>query len=247
MEYARISHVISTALRSGDARPCHTQARAVLDTHRVCSAKRRRTVTLLPEARVHHRYKALTLLLHPDRTASELLRHRTMARLAWDAVQTARAYLEHTGRADEHFPPEQRRPPTTPFTGLWLPVPHADSAAFLRALPHTPATLVPTGPRRLPNRLVRTTSLGLARPAPARGLRTPNGSPPVPSPSPNIMPRSLSLPSRVPPAWHAAPAILDFSQGDHDDQHVAEGQSHGEPQCRPLLLDPDTRTAPPLQ
>ena len=163
VEYARISHVISTALRSGDARPCHTQARAVLDTHRVCSAKRRRTVTLLPEARVHHRYRAPTPLLHPDRTAPELFRHRTMACLAWDAVQTARAYLEHTGRVGEHFPLAQRRPPAAPFTGLWLPIPHADSAAFLQALPRTPATLVPTGPRRrLPNRLVRTTSLSLA-------------------------------------------------------------------------------------
>ena len=27
-----------------------------------------------------------------------------------------------------------------PFTGLWLPVPHADSAAFLSVLPHMPAT-----------------------------------------------------------------------------------------------------------
>ena len=147
VDYARISHVISTALRNGDARPCHKQARAVLDTHRDCSAKRRRAVTILPEARAHYRYRALALILHPDRTAPELLRHRTMARLAWGAVQTARAYLEHTGQVDEHFPLEQRRPPTTPFTGLWLPVPHADSPAFLRAPPHTPATLVPTGPR----------------------------------------------------------------------------------------------------
>ena len=121
MEYARISHVISTALRKGDARPCHKQARAVLDTHRDCSAKRRRAVTILPEARAHYRYRALALILHPDRTAPELLRHRTMARLAWDAVQTARAYLEHTGQVDEHSPLDQRRPPTTPFTGLWLP------------------------------------------------------------------------------------------------------------------------------
>ena len=211
MEYARISHVISTALHSGNARPCHQQARAVLDTHRDCSAKRRRAITPLPEARAHYRYRALALILHPDRTAPELLRHRTMARLAWDAVQTARAYLEHTGQVDEHSPLEQRRPPTTPFTGLWLPVPHADSAAFLRALPHTPATLVPTGPRRLPSRLVRTTSLSLARPAQARGLGTPSASPPVSSPSPNVMSRSHSLPSRVPPAWHAAPATLDFS------------------------------------
>ena len=70
-----------------------------------------------------------------------------MAHLAWGAVQTARAYLEQTGSVDEHFPLEQRRPPATPFTGLWLPVPRADSAAFLSALPHTPATLVPTRPR----------------------------------------------------------------------------------------------------
>ena len=146
-----------------------------------------------------------------------------------------------------HSPLEQRRPPTTPFTGLWLPVPHADSAAFLRALTHTPATLVPTGPRRLPSRLVRTTSLSLARPAQARGLGTPSASPPVPSPSPNVMSRSHSLPSRVPPAWHAAPATLNFSQYDHDDQHVTEGQSPGESQYRPLLLNPSTRTAPPLQ
>ena len=124
MKYARISHVVSTALHGGDARPCHSQARAVLDIHRVGSAKRRRAVALLPAARVQHRYRALTLVLHPDRTAPELLRHRTMARLAWDAVQTARAYMQHTGRVDEHLPLEQRRPPTTPFTGLWLPVPH---------------------------------------------------------------------------------------------------------------------------
>ena len=127
--------------------PCHSQARSVLDVHRVGSAKRRRAIALLPAARVQHRYRALALLLHPGRTAPELLRHRTMARLAWDAVQTAHAYLEHTGRVDEHFPLEQRRPPATPFTGLWLPVPHTDSAAFLATLPHTPATLVPTRPR----------------------------------------------------------------------------------------------------
>ena len=247
MEYARISHVISTALHNGDARPCHKQARAVLDTHRDCSAKRRRAITPLPEARAHYRYRALALILHPDRTAPELLRHRTMARLAWDAVQTARAYLEHTGQVDELFPLEQRRPPTTPFTGLWLPVPRADSAAFLTALHHTPANLVPTGPRRLPNRLVRTTSLSLARPAPAMDRGTPNASSPVTNPSPIIMSRSHSLPSRVPPAWHATPVILDFSQCDHDDLHVAEGQTPGEPQCRPLLLNPDTRTAPLLQ
>ena len=109
VEYARISHVISTALHNGDARPCHKQARAVLDTHRDCSAKRSRANTPLPEARAHYRYRALTLILHPDRTAPELLRHRTMARLVWDAVQTARAYLEHTGQVDELFPLEQRR------------------------------------------------------------------------------------------------------------------------------------------
>ena len=150
VEYARIRHVISTALHNGDARPCHKQARAVLDTHRDCSANRRRTVTILPEARAHYRYRVLALILHPDRAAPELLRHRTMARLAWGAVQTARAYLKHTGQLRENSLPEQRRPPTTPFTGLWLPVPHADSAAFLQALPRTPATLVPTGPRRRP-------------------------------------------------------------------------------------------------
>ena len=247
VEYARISHVISTALHNGDARPCHKQARAVLDTHRDCSAKRRREITPLPEARAHYRYRALALILHPDRTAPELLRHRTMARLAWDAVQTARAYLEHSGQVDELFPLEQRRPPTTPFTGLWLPVPRADSAAFLTALHHTPANLVPTGPRRLPNRLVRTTSLSLARPAPAMDRGTSHASSPVTNPSPIIMSRSHSLPSRVPPAWHATPVILDFSHCDHDDRHVAEGQTPGEPQCRPLLLKPDTRTAPLLQ
>ena len=159
VEYARISHVVSTALRGGDARPCHSQARAVLDIHRVGSAKRRKAIALLPAARAQHRYRALTLLLRPDRTAPELLRHRTMAHLAWDAVQTAHAYMQHTGRMDEHLPLEQRRPPTTPFTGLWLPVPRADSAAFLAALLHTPATLVPTRPRGLPVRLVRTAPL----------------------------------------------------------------------------------------
>ena len=88
-----------------------------MDTHRDCSAKRRRKITLLPEARAHYRYRALTLILNPDRTAPELLRQRTMACLAWGAVQTARAYLEHTGQVDEHFPLEQHRPPTitTPF------------------------------------------------------------------------------------------------------------------------------------
>ena len=125
VEYARISHVVSTALRGGDARPCNSQARYVLNVHRAGSAKRRKAVALQPAARVQHRYRALTLLLYPDRTASELLRHRTMARLAWDAVQTAHAYMLHTDRMDEHFPLEQRRPPTTPFTGLWLPVPRA--------------------------------------------------------------------------------------------------------------------------
>ena len=43
MEYARISHVVTTALHGGDARPCHSQARAVLDVHRIGSAKRRRS------------------------------------------------------------------------------------------------------------------------------------------------------------------------------------------------------------
>ena len=52
---------------------------------------------------MHYRHRALALILHPGRTAPELLRHRTMARLAWDAVQTARAYLEHKGQVDEHF------------------------------------------------------------------------------------------------------------------------------------------------
>ena len=102
--------------------------------------------------------------------------------------------------------------------------------------------------RRLPSRLVRTTPLGLARPAQALDQGTPSASSPVPNPSSNIMPRSHSLPSRVPPAWHATPVILlDFSQYEHDDLHVAEGQAPGEPQCRSLLLNPDTRTAPLLQ
>jgi len=90
-----------------------------------------------------------------------------MARLAWDAVQTARAYMQHTGRVDEHLPLEQRRLPTTPFTGLWLPVPHADSAAFLAAMLHTPVTLVPTRPRGLPVRPTcahRVTHFGTAHP-----------------------------------------------------------------------------------
>ena len=120
VEYARISHVISTALHGGDARPCHSQARAVLDIHRVGSAKRRRAIALLPAARVQHRYRAPTLLLHPGRTAPELLRHAQNdgPSRTWGAMQTAHAYLEHTGRMDEHFPLEQRRPPATPFTGL---------------------------------------------------------------------------------------------------------------------------------
>ena len=246
MEYARISHVVSTALRGGVARPCHSQARAVLNVHRVGSAKRLKAIALQPAARVQHQYRALTLLFHPDRTASELLRHRTMARLAWDAVQTARTYLDHTGRVDEYFSLEQRRPPATPFTGLWLPVPHADSAAFLNALSHTPATLVPTRPRGLPDRLVRTTSLTLARPALALGLSTPNAPPPVSDLNSNIMSRSHSLPSSPPPAWHVAPAILDFSQDDHDDLHGSEERPPSGPQYRLLLLNPGTRTAPPL-
>ena len=55
----------------------------------------------------------------------------------------------HTGQVDEHFPLplEQHRPPTTPFTGLWLPVPHADSAAaaFLRAPNYGRRFSVPRG------------------------------------------------------------------------------------------------------
>ena len=49
MEYARISHGITTTLHNGEARPCHKQERAVLGTHRDCSAKRRGTITLFPE------------------------------------------------------------------------------------------------------------------------------------------------------------------------------------------------------
>ena len=124
VEYARISRVITTALQGGDARPCHSQARSVLDVHRVGSAKRRGAIALLPAARMQHRYKALTLLLHPDRTAPELLRHRTMARLAWGAVHTAHAYLEHMGRVDEHFPLESRRPGRAEMPRRLQPVVH---------------------------------------------------------------------------------------------------------------------------
>ena len=171
-----------------------------------------------------------------------------MARLAWDAVQTAHAYLEHTGRVDERFPLESRRPPATPFTGLWIPVPHADSAAFLAALHHTPTTLVPTRPRGLPIRLARTTSLTLARPARASGLGTPAPSPPVPDPNTNTMSRSHSLPNRVPPAWHdVTPLVLDFPRGGHGDLGGTAGQPPRGPQYRPLLLHPTTRAAPSPQ
>ena len=50
-----------------------------------------------------------------------------------------------------------------------------------------------------PSRLVRTTSLSLARPAQVRGLGTPSASPPVSSSGPNVMSRSHSLPSSPPP------------------------------------------------
>ena len=61
------------------------------------------------------------------------------------------------------------------------------------------------------------------------------------------MPRANSIPSTPPPTWHTVPAMLDFSQDEHDDQHTTEGLAPGEPQCRPLLSNPDTHTAPPLQ
>ena len=150
------------------------------------------------------------------------------------------------GSGGRAFPARTAPPPATPFTGLWLPVPRADSAAFLSALPHTPATFVPARPRRLLNRLVRTTSLNLTRPTLALGLSTPNASPLVSDSNPNIMPRSHSLPSRTPPGWHVTPTILDFSQDDHGDLHGSDGRSPCGPQYRPLLLNPDTRTAPPL-
>ena len=247
-EYARISRIITTALDGGDARPCHSQARSVLDVHRISSAQRRGATALLPAARVRLRYRALTLLLHPDRAAPELLRHRTMARLAWDAVQTAHAYLEHTDQVDGRFPLGSRRPPATPFTGLWVPVPHADSAAFLAALPHTPTTLVPTRPRGLPIRLARTSSLTLARPAHAPGLGTPAPSPPIPDSNTNVMSRSHSLPNRVPPPWHdATPLVLDFPRGVHGELDGTTGQPPRGPQYRPLLLHPTMHAAPPPQ
>ena len=41
--------------------------------------------------------------------------------------------------------------------------------------------------------------------------------------------------------------ILDFSQEDHDDQHMTETPTPGAPQYRPLPSNPDTHTDPPLQ
>ena len=138
VEYARISRVITTALHGGDARPCHLQARAVLNVHRNGSAKRRGAIALLPAARVQHRYRALMLLLHPDRTAPELLRHRTMARLAWDAVQTAQSGTYGSGR--RAFPSRETSPPRHTLHGALAPSPSCGLSRIFEALPHTPTT-----------------------------------------------------------------------------------------------------------
>ena len=123
------------------------------------------------------------------------------------------------GPSRRALPTRETSPPYHALHRTLAPGPSSRGLSRLSYSPpsRTPATLVPTGPRRLPNRLVRTTSLSLARPAQARDLGTPNALPPFPTRVPlSCLARTRS---RVgfPPAWHAAPAILDFSQDDHDD------------------------------
>ena len=162
------------------------------------------------------------------------------------------------GQAVMAVAPGTTHEPRTHLSGLWLPVPRADSAAFLEALPHTPASLVATKPRRLPNRLVRTTSLSLARSAQAPDLTAPNASSPIPNSGLNIMSRANSLPSRVPPTWHAAPhdpppSLAHSAEPTRDTPHTYHGVGRdiaappyapGPPQNRDVgLAAPSLRSA----
>ena len=139
--------------------------------------------------------------------------------------------------------PSTKKRPHTTLVRVLLDEPLLPASSLTRN------TRVPTRPRRLPIRLARTTPLTLARPAHALGLGTPATSPPVPNSNTNTMPRSHSLPSRVPPTWHdGTPLVLGFSQDGHGDlENGTARQPPHAPQYRPLLLHPTTRAAPPPQ
>ena len=98
-----------------------TSARQVLDVRGYVSRSRTRLPAVPFRARSQLRFRLLSLILHPDRTSSELLHTRTMARLAWTAVHTAATLLHANTVAPRlHIARSSSATRWDPVPSLWL-------------------------------------------------------------------------------------------------------------------------------